>query len=280
MEFINGQLLVASGDGNLYLFDQKAQTGKIQVGSVIYDINFSEKGIVLSCEDGMYSVDLSREKAEKMIPLAGAVQSLYAESDLLITTYSGLYVMHNGKLYSVVPQVEFNRYALSQWQDRIFAGSIEGLFVLDRGQLLYDVIPGLTPIQVKTTSWVQYVLVLMALLVVLFAVLYFRIQRKKKGLEVEIRKKTNITPESIREAMLQNEDLISVEAIAEHFQTSTVQLNRILKRYETSGLVLVKSIKEEIFADLLQRNAEWDEISRRLGYSIAYIRRNLLKKPK
>jgi hypothetical protein len=136
MEFINGQLLVASGDGNLYLFDQRTQTGKIQVGSGIYDINSSEQGVVLSCEDGLYRVDLLSLKAEMIIPLTGAIQSLYAESDLLITTYSGLYVMHNEKLYCVIPQVEFNRYALSQWQDRIFAGSIEGLFVLDRGQLL------------------------------------------------------------------------------------------------------------------------------------------------
>jgi transposase len=75
---------------------------------------------------------------------------------------------------------------------------------------------------------------------------------------------------------LENPKIISVEAIAEYFETSTVQLNRVLKKYDTSGLAVLKSIKQDIVKEMIEQDKSLEEISKRVGYSINYIKRNLL----
>ncbi|MFN5422591.1 MAG: helix-turn-helix domain-containing protein [bacterium] len=278
MKWIGDQMIIAAEDGHLYFLSNDAEPEKILVGSCIYDINVNGDVAILSCKDGVYKYHLATKRVEKMFDLIEAVQSLYVENELLVSTFSGLYVVHNQQLYNLVPYVEFNKMALSQWEDRVFAGSIEGLYVIDRGQLIYDIIPGLTPYKVATTTPSTYIYIFLISLVVLFGILYFTIRKRQKKLQVEIMKRTKITPDSIRQVMLQNEQIISVEAVAEHFATSTVQLNRILKRYNTSGLALLKEIKGEIVLAMIEKQTPLDKISNRVGYSIAFIKRNYLKK--
>jgi DNA-binding CsgD family transcriptional regulator len=55
-----------------------------------------------------------------------------------------------------------------------------------------------------------------------------------------------------------------------------VQLNRILKKYNTSGLAVLKSIKQDIVKEMMSQQKSMEEISKRVGYSIGYIKRNLL----
>jgi AraC-like DNA-binding protein len=83
-------------------------------------------------------------------------------------------------------------------------------------------------------------------------------------------------PDNIRHVVLDQPGIISVEAVAEYFETSTVQLNRILKKYNTSGLMLLKAIKQDIVRDMLAQEKSMEEISKRVGYSVNYIKRNLL----
>ena len=56
--------------------------------------------------------------------------------------------------------------------------------------------------------------------------------------------------------------MVSVEAIAEYFETSTVQLNRILKKYDTSGLAVLKTIKQDIVKEMITENKTLEEISK------------------
>jgi hypothetical protein len=77
--------------------------------------------------------------------------------------------------------------------------------------------------------------------------------------------------------MLDNDYLISVESVAEHFSTSTVQINRILKKHNTSGLKLLKDVKGEIVMAMIEKKASIEQISVRVGYSIAYLKRNYLR---
>lgn len=277
-KWINNQMAIAAEDGNLYLQNADSTFQKIVVGSCIYDINVNGDRAILSCRDGVYEFDSKTKLASKLFELTDAIQSLYIEDDIIITSFDGLFVINNGKLYKLMPNVEFNRYALSQYDDYIFAGSIEGLYLINRGQLIHDVIPGLTPYKVEVRNASTYIYVLLISLLVLFIILYFTIRKRQKKLQVELIKRTKITPESIRELMLSNANIISVEAVAEHFATSTVQLNRILKRYDTSGLALLKDIKGEIILTMIEKQASLDQISNRVGYSIAYIKRNYLKK--
>jgi AraC-like DNA-binding protein len=105
--------------------------------------------------------------------------------------------------------------------------------------------------------------------------LYHNRQRKNQVAKLT-RKAMAINPENIRQVVLDNPSIISVESVAEYFETSTVQLNRILKKYNTSGLILLKAIKQDIVRDMLAQEKSMEEISKRVGYSINYIKRNLL----
>jgi hypothetical protein len=277
MKWIGDQMIIAAEDGHLYFLSNDAEPEKILVGSCIYDINVNGDVAILSCKDGVYKYHLVTKRVEKMFDLIEALQSLYVENELLVTTFSGLYVVHNQQLYNLVPYVEFNKMALSQWEDRVFAGSIEGLYVIDRGQLIYDIIPGLTPYKVASRTPSTYIYIFLISLVLLFGILYLTIRRRQKKLQIEVVKKTKITPEQIKSAMLENENLISVESVAEHFATSTVQLNRILKKFNTSGLSLLKDIKGEIVLSMIEKRASLEQISNRVGYSSAYIKRNYLR---
>jgi hypothetical protein len=277
IKWIDDQLVVASEDGNLYLLNTDGEPQKVFVGSCVYDINVNANGAILSCRDGIYRFDMNGKKIDKLFKLNEAVQSLSINKELLITTYNGLYVLHDEKLYNILSNVEFNKLGLSKWEDYIFAGSIQGLYVLNIAKLLLEVIPSLTPIEIKVQTPSTYVYVLLNFLVVIFAILYFNIRKRQKKLMLEINRKTKVTPEAIRAAMLENDYLISVESVAEHFSTSTVQINRILKKHNTSGLKLLKDVKGEIVMAMVENKASIEQISVRVGYSIAYLKRNYLR---
>jgi AraC-like DNA-binding protein len=106
----------------------------------------------------------------------------------------------------------------------------------------------------------------------------YRQKKKQKELVNIIHKKDKISPEGIRDLMLQNEQIISVEAIAEHYQTSVNQLGRVLKKYDTTPLNLIKEIKKEIVQDLLNKDIALAQIAHRVGYREAYVKANFIKK--
>ena len=98
-----------------------------------------------------------------------------------------------------------------------------------------------------------------------------------KKLAYPIQKKILLDSEMIRNVVLNNPQILSVEHLAEHFKTSVVQLNRHLKKEELSGLNLLKSIKKEIALEMLKDGKSLEEISKRVGYSMRYVKAKLLK---
>jgi len=196
----------------------------------------------------------------------------------LITTLHGLYIYFEGGAKEIIPRIEFNKHGLSVHEELIFAGSIEGLYVLDKGMLLNNVLKSLQETEFKDKRQLQFnigVILLVIALIVIAYLVYQNLKKKKESLRL-MRKGTTINPEIIRQIVLENPKIISVEAIAEYFETSTVQLNRVLKKYDTSGLAVLKSIKQDIVKEMIEQDKSLEEISRRVGYSINYIKRNLL----
>jgi AraC-like DNA-binding protein len=196
----------------------------------------------------------------------------------LISTLHGLYIYFEGGVKEIIPRIEFNKHGLSVHEELIFAGSIEGLYVLDKGMLLNNVLKSLQETEFKDKRQLQFntgVILLVIALIVIAYLVYQNLKKKKESLRL-MRKGTTINPETIRQIVLENPKIISVEAIAEYFETSTVQLNRVLKKYDTSGLAVLKSIKQDIVKEMIEQDKSLEEISKRVGYSINYIKRNLL----
>ena len=68
----------------------------------------------------------------------------------------------------------------------------------------------------------------------------------------------------------------SVQDIADNYDTSITQLNRLLKKENTIALTLLKSVKKNIAIEMYEEGKSLDEISKRVGYSIRFVREKLL----
>lgn len=243
--------------------------------------NFSldKKHAVLSTKAGIYRLNLSDFTLTMQHLIYESIQTLFVDDgEMLIATSHGLYIDYKGKVYELIPNTEFNRYALTQYNDLVYAGSIEGLFVLDKGILLNDIVNSFKTIEFKNANSKSNLLlaIFLAALIALISILLYHNRQRKRQVEKLTRRALAINPENIRQVVLDNPSIISVESVAEYFETSTVQLNRILKKYNTSGLILLKAIKQDIVRDMLAQEKPMEEISKRVGYSINYIKRNLL----
>ena len=280
IEWVNNRGYVTSENGFLYVYEKDNPVKSVNIGSPIYDINISanRSEAILSCKDGVYKIQLSDLSFNKLFTLTDAIESVFVDDQLLITTLHGLYIYFEGGAKEIIPRIEFNKYGLSAHEELIFAGSIEGLYVLDKGMLLNNVLKSLQETEFKDKRQLQFntgVILLVIALIVIAYLVYQNLKKKKESLRL-MRKGTTINPEIIRQIVLENPKIISVEAIAEYFETSTVQLNRVLKKYDTSGLAVLKSIKQDIVKEMIEQDKSLEEISKRVGYSINYIKRNLL----
>ncbi|RXK48744.1 helix-turn-helix transcriptional regulator [Aquirufa rosea] len=281
MESLGKLLLLASANGNLYVFDTfQKKLESIPIGSAIYDITIKGEEIILSCHDGLYDYNFRTKKSKLLFKHKHIIQSIILEDHILFTSFEGLFLYNKDKeVYEIIEKVEFNKRALSTWNDKIYAGSTEGLYVIDLPQLMNEVLPSLTPeIQEENKMNVSIIIALgFTSILVLTSILLVR--NRNKGISENYKTpKIEITPEKIREDMLKNERLISVESIAEHYQISRVHLNRILKKYNKNTLDLIKEIKKEIVWDLKKKQVPLEKISQRVGYTTKYIKQHFLKK--
>jgi hypothetical protein len=278
--WVNNSAYLCSEDGNLYILKNDKLVTKVSIGSEIYDINISPDNsfMILSCRNGVFKMDIADQKVEKLYDLTQAMQTVFVDGELIIATLHGMYFVYDEKLSELIPRIEFNKYGLLAYKDFIYAGSIEGLYIIDKGILLNDIAKSLKSQEFKNNKELFYKwgIAFLCLIILISPILIYYYRKKRKDEIFQPRKSSIINPDSIRRIVLENPTLVSVESIADYFETSTVQLNRILKKYNTSGLAVLKSIKQDIVKEMIAQQKSMEEISRRVGYSTAYIKRNLL----
>ena len=102
-------------------------------------------------------------------------------------------------------------------------------------------------------------------------------QRKKKNelddIHLNVTRK-EISLEEFENAIIEN-NLTTVDSIADHFETNTVQLNRIFKNFETTPGKFLKQVKLEIIKKMLKEKVDLEKISKKVGYSTSYIKKEL-----
>ncbi|WP_459453772.1 hypothetical protein [Aquirufa sp. Wall-65K1] len=281
MENMGNLLLLGNANGKLYIYDlNKKKLESIQMGSAIYDITIKGEQIILSCNDGLYEFNLKTKKSVLLFRHKHIIQSIFIGNNILFTSFEGLFLYNQNKeVFQIIENVEFNKRALSVWNERIFAGSTEGLYVINLPQLINEVLPSLEPaiIDDGQEDYSMIIALGFTILVILGSILFIRY--RNQGIPENYKApKTDITPERIREDMIKNEHLISVESIAEHYQISRVHLNRLLKKHDKNTLDLIKEIKKEIVLDLKSKQVPIEKISQRVGYTTKYIKQHFLKK--
>jgi len=279
-ELIDNILYVSSENGKLYELTLASRTLKSETISEkpIYDINACSDTLYLSGQEGLFSYVPSTRSSTKLLYHPMVIQSLCLGNNILFTTYKGLYLYNDGQYFEIIKNVEFNKRALSIYDNYIYAGSVEGLFVIDWQLVKLDLIPGLSPMVINKPKYTLYIIGGLSILLCFLGLFIYKQKKKQHELVNIIHKKDKISPESIKAIMLENEKIISVEAIAEYYQTSVNQLGRVLKKHDTTPLNLIKEIKKEIVQDMIDKDIPLSKIAQRVGYREAYVKSNFIKK--
>lgn len=280
LENVGDILLLGNANGKLYIYDTKLRKlESVFVGSSIYDITLKGEQIILSCNDGLYDFDLKTRKKQVLFRHKHIIQSIVLNNNILFSSFEGLFLYtQNKEVFKIIDNVEFNKRALSRRNENVYAGSTEGLYVINLPQLMNEILPSLEPEILEENKVDSSLLIALGftLLVILASTIFIRY--KNQGIPENFKTfKVEITPEKIREDMFKYEQLISVESIAEHYQISRVHLNRLLKKHNKNTLELIKEIKKEIVLDLKSKHVPIEKISKRVGYTSKYIKQHFLK---
>jgi AraC-like DNA-binding protein len=100
--------------------------------------------------------------------------------------------------------------------------------------------------------------------------LYRQIQ-KRNQIEINAKPESNkLGLEQIKVDIIAHK-LISVEALALHYQTNTVQLNRKFKQLGTTPGKFLKKVKISWAKTLLKNGIDIEEVSKTVGYSPKFL---------
>ena len=232
------------------------------------------------CPSGLYSHNRA-EPLKKLIGLNKAHTLLVnRDGEFVIGTDVGLmhYDIQRGKLSTLIKGVEFNRRALALLDNRIHAGSINGMYIIDNLRLK-ELIRQNDVSTAESPLLPVYALILISglLLATLgFAVLYFRTRRKYE----DIRDEPKATAETEAKPRLTREDIenfihsdlanASLKSIKERFQTNNVQIYKLLDPEKPGGFI--QRLRMEIVQEMRAKGATAKDIAQKTGLSESYVR--------
>ena len=122
-------------------------------------------------------------------------------------------------------------------------------------------------------SYLVLIIVISIIFISVIVYFFIRISRKER---VVLQSNTVIDAESIVELVRNNKSILSVQHIADNYDTTNTQLNRVLKKENTIALTLLKSVKKNIAIEMYKEGKSLEEISKRVGYSIRFVSEKLL----
>jgi len=197
-------------------------------------------------------------------------------TDFAISTDAGLYLYNTtaNKLSELIRGVEFNRMGLSLRGDTLFAGSIDGQYVLDAKNL-----EQLAEQMSKVSSRQGLPGYLYALLIglgVLAAALAFLLYRSGSRLKQAIAEaRVDTTPKATREDIetfiTENLAQASLKSIAERFQTNNANIYALLAPEKPGALI--NRLRMQQVVRLRKENRPAKEISELTGFSVYYVRK-------
>ena len=233
------------------------------------------------CPSGLYSFNRT-EKLKKVAHLSKA-HTLLANRDgeFLIGTDAGLmhYDIGSGILSTLVKGVEFNRRALALENNRILAGSINGLYTLDNDRLK-EVIKSNAIHEGTGPELPGYALAAMTVLLLAtlgLAALYLRTRRRYEDFMVEVQAsaeaepKPRLTREDIEDFIRSDLTSASLKSIKERFKTNNVQIYSLLDPEKPGQFI--QRLRMEIVQEMRSKGSSAKDIAQKTGLSESYIKR-------
>lgn len=243
----------------------------------ILDGYISNLSDYLLCSEGLYVVhaDGSSKKLTDLTK-AHSLQHL-GGSDFIIGTDAGLfrYNATSNKLSEIIKGVEFNRRGLYLQGDSLFAGSIDGLYVLDVRHLDQLAERTLKMAGGKTQIPVSLLLLIagLGLFVAALCYLLYRSRLRLKAIEDELPASdvSKITREDIETFIKENLAQASLKSISERFKTNHAVIYSILDPEKPGAFI--NRLRMEQVKKLRKAGKSAAEISQLTGFSEYYVRK-------
>jgi AraC-like DNA-binding protein len=283
MEIVGDKLLFCTQTGEVFVYDGQNVRQLLKLKTRIRDIYQFKNTVYLSSEEGVYTVeglDSSTLSLFAKTPFTVMVM-VDALRNTWISTENGLYLLPDRKKEPIlyIRDVEFNRAALTLYNDTIYAGSISGLYVIDCYHAVKNFLPlylnkKQTDLTEERKRWGIFGTGFFVLLAGL-GFTYISYKRRKARLVIPQKETAPaLSLDNIAEAIRTN-NIMTVESLAEFYQTNTVQLNRQFKTFDTTPGKFMKTVKINYARELLKNKVPMDEVVNKVGYSASYIRKEL-----
>ncbi|MEY3368147.1 MAG: hypothetical protein RI973_1302 [Bacteroidota bacterium] len=224
----------------------------------------------------------SNEKLEKLVELQNAhTLLLLPGSELVIGTDNGLYRYNivSRMLTVLINGVEFNRRALHLQEGLLYAGAVNGLYVLDI-KTLDDIVASAkeSPEGYQLPTYFKLILAALSLLSILLAHFWWRTRNKvaqlveESSLSIEVQKEEVILPDKVQieDFVREHIKLVTLKAIQVHFNISARVLYTILEPEKPGAII--QRIRLERVRELKKEGMGAKEIAEESGLSESYVR--------
>lgn len=283
-QVIDSVAILSSRENGLFVFDTALNFKKLNVPVLINDIINYKKELLLCTDDGLYSLNIKTGNYKQITSEKYLHTIVKYKNGVIYSGDRGLYWFNGSKSVNIITE-EFNKLALYTNNKNLYAGSINGLFIIgetdlkltlneNSDKIIYKGVP-------KENTKFNFYLIITLLFILIFGLFGFILLRKKhKNEKSDLIKIQNsreeITVSTVKLAIFQDESIKSVNDIALHFNTSISQVNRRLKLENTSPLECLKETKQKIITQMKQEGKSIEEMTKRVGYSKRFIRENFL----
>ena len=243
----------------------------------IMDGHLSTLNYYLVGSRGLYA-RRANGKTEKLVDLFKAHSlAVINNTEIVVATDAGLYLFNvtTKKLSDLIKGVEFNRWGLYLDQDKLYACSINGMYILD-AKNLGALSERVRKKNIQTQGLPPYVIAIIAAslsLSIVLAFLLFRSRRKLNRIieEVAATELPGTTKEDIEQFIRENLAMASLKSIADHFKTKTSIIYTLLEPEKPGAFI--QQLRMEKVMDMRKEKTSAREIAAITGFSESYVRK-------
>lgn len=272
--FSNAKTLYSINFSNNQVVNQGAIDEYIVDGKIELRTKYllSSNGLYFQKGDGKYNKIIPLQKAHTMLSIT--------EDAFVISTDEGLFLFreNENKIYPLIPGVEFNKKALFVDKNKLYAGSINGLYIIDLSQMdtiIARTIKMLSSEEVPTIPiWYFFLIIVLILILIVVMVIY---KRRIKNIQSQItisnkgESKTKLNREVIESYINEHLPIASLKSIVDHFNTNNSMVYSLLSPNKPGDLI--QQLRYEKVKALRQEGKTAKEISEVTGLSDSYIRK-------
>ncbi len=276
-EVIGDNAYLSCKNGGVYVLDSSLHLRNICTQNGVNNICTLDNDLMLFTDNGLFKFDLNSGSLEQLTEQKELHSAVKFKNGLIYSGNRGLYWYSENESRTLINNTEFNKFALLTDKHYLYAGGVNGLYMITVADLELLLALSSNKINKHTQGsfWATYgVLIIVFLLIILLTIILFRKNKKSK---LKAFSPAKITSESVKALITNNESIKSVEGVAQFFNTSVSQVNRRLKLENTTPLLCLKEVKKEIAIKMIEEENSIEEIAKRVGYSKRYIKEKLLK---